>query len=193
MNPPSPPPEKHSRLFHQPHAWPFFLLFFKIGAFTIGGGYAMIPLIKTEIIERKKWIDEKTFVDNLAVAQSIPGPISVNFSLMTGYRLMGMRGALLGLLGTILPSFLIILLVAAVLWEYQHIPVVQASFQGIKPIIVALIAAAAFKLGRRVFTRLDLLLIFGVFLAMLLFYGVHPILVIIAGGVIGFIRPRFNL
>ncbi len=153
----------------------------------------MIPLIKTEIIERKKWIDEKTFVDNLAVAQSIPGPISVNFSLMTGYRLMGVRGALLGLLGTILPSFLIILLVAAVLWEYQHLSVVQAAFQGIKPIIVALIAAAAFKLGRRVFTRLDLLLIFGVFLAVLLFYGVHPILVIIAGGVIGFIRPRFNL
>lgn len=153
----------------------------------------MIPLIKTEIIERKKWIDENTFVDNLAVAQSIPGPIAVNFSLMTGFRLMGMRGALLGLLGTILPSFLIILLVAAVLWEYQQLPVVQAAFQGIQPMIVALIAAAAFKLGRRVFTRLDLLLIFSVFLVLLILYGLHPVSVIIAGGVIGFMRHRFNV
>lgn len=169
--------------------WPFFLLFFKIGAFTIGGGYAMIPLIRTEIMERKGWISDQDFIDNLAVAQSIPGPIVVNFSIMTGFRLLGLKGALFGLLGTILPSFLIILSIAAFLWEYQHISVVQAAFKGIKPVIVALIAAAAFKIGRQVFVQLDRLLLFCVFLAGLLFIGLHPILVILAGAAAGLVRP----
>ena len=169
--------------------WSFFLLFFKIGAFTIGGGYAMIPLIRTEIIEKKKWIEEKDFIDNLAVSQSIPGPIVVNFSLMTGYRMLGLKGAVFGLLGTILPSFLIILFIAAFLWEYQHLPFVQAAFRGIQPVIVALIAAAAFKLGKQVFKQLELLLLFCVFLVVLLFFGAHPILVVVTGGGIGLLLP----
>ncbi len=186
--PSSPPKEKKNRS-RKPEIWPLFLLFLKIGAFTIGGGYAMIPLIRAEMVERRLWISEKDFIDNLAVSQSIPGPIIVNLSLVTGFRLLGLRGALPGLLGTILPSFLIILLIAAFLWEYQQIPAVQAAFRGIKPVVVALIAAAAFKLGRHIFRRLDLLLMFCLFLVTLVFFGIHPILVIITGGLIGLLRP----
>ncbi len=189
MTVPNPPLENKAGPLDKPGIWPFFLLFFKIGAFTIGGGYAMIPLIRTEITEKKKWIDEKDFLDNLAVSQSIPGPIAVNFALMTGYRMMGLKGALVGLFGSILPSFLIILFIAAFLWEYQDLPFIRAAFRGIKPVIVALIAAAAFKLGRRVFKQLDLLLLFCVFLIVLLVFGVHPILIIVVGGIAGLLLP----
>ncbi len=166
-----------------------FLLFFKIGAFTIGGGYAMIPLIQKELIEKKRWVDERHFLDNLAVAQSIPGPIVVNFSLLTGYRLRGLPGGLFSLLGTVLPSFLIILLLAIFLWQYQDRPMVQAAFQGIRPAVVALIASAAYRLGRNVFRQRRLLLLFIIFIAVLIGFSVHPIAVITAGAAAGLFLP----
>jgi len=165
------------------------LLFLKIGAITIGGGYVMIPLIREVIIDKKRWITERDFVDNLAIAQSIPGPIVVNFSLLTGYRLRGLKGGLLSLLGTVTPSFLIILGIAIFLWRFKDIHLVQAAFLGIRPVVVALIASAAYKLGKPVFRLKRALVLFILFLAGLIILGVHPIAVVVAGAALGVLWP----
>ena len=89
-----------------------FSIFFKIGAFTIGGGYAMVPLIEDEIVTKRRWIAKEDFIDLLAIAQSAPGILAVNISIFIGYRLRGIRGSIVTALGTILPSFLIILAIA---------------------------------------------------------------------------------
>lgn len=166
-----------------------FFLFFKIGAFTIGGGYAMIPLIRNELVDKKKWITGEAFLDNLAVSQSLPGPIVVNFSLMTGYRLLGIKGSLFCLLGTILPSFLIILCIALFLWGYRDNRFIQAAFSGIRPAVVALIASAAYKLGKEVFQQRKPFFLFCVFLLVLILFRLHPIAIIVSGAVIGLIWP----
>src|SRR5690554_4745660 len=95
-----------------------FLTFLKIGAFTIGGGYAMIPLIKREVCSRHAWITEEEFLDGLAASQSAPGPIAVNISIYTGYHVRGKSGMLMAVLGTILPSTFTILMVAMLFNQY---------------------------------------------------------------------------
>ena len=107
--------------------------FFKIGLFTFGGGYAMIPLIEREVIDRRGWVERREFLDLLTLAQSVPGPIAVNTAVFVGYRMRGVRGALAALWGTILPSFTIILLIALFFADIRHNPVVDAAFKGMRP------------------------------------------------------------
>ncbi|MDO4319530.1 MAG: chromate transporter [Bacteroidales bacterium] len=123
--------------------WPLFATFFKIGAFTFGGGWAMISIIKREIVERHHWIAEDEFLDLLALAQSMPGILAVNISVAVGDRLRGMRGSVTAAAGTILPSFMIILTIAIFLTPdlITHNPTVAAIFKGIRPAVVALIVA----------------------------------------------------
>ncbi|HPP32309.1 MAG TPA: chromate transporter, partial [Soehngenia sp.] len=96
-----------------------FITFFKIGAFTFGGGYAMIPIMEREIVENKKLIDDEEFTDMLALAQASPGPVAVNTSIFIGYKIKGLMGALSSLLGTVLPSFLIILIIAVFFNDFK--------------------------------------------------------------------------
>ncbi|RJX24005.1 MAG: chromate transporter [Dethiobacter sp.] len=166
-----------------------FFLFLSIGTFTIGGGYAMIPLIRREIIDRKKWFDDQDFLDNLAIAQSLPGPLVVNFSLVTGYRLRGFKGGLFSLLGTIIPSFLIILGIAIFLWQYRGNYLVQAAFLGIRPVILALIVSAVFKLGKDVFRKYRTVIFFAAFLGGVIIFNIHPIAVILGGAALGLLWP----
>lgn len=168
-----------------------FLAFLKAGAFTIGGGYAMLPLVQEEFIKKKKWFDNKDFLEILGLAQSLPGPVIVNFSLLAGYRLKGFKGGLFSLLGAILPSFLIIMVIAVYLWGYGENRAVQAAFQGIRPAVVALIISAAIKLGKETFRQRYNLLFFLLFLGALLLFNVHPLVVIVAGALTGFLRPYF--
>ena len=91
--------------------WELFLVFFKIGAFTFGGGYAMIPLIRNEVVKKKKWLDDKEFIDMMALAQSAPGPISLNTAIFVGNKRSGVKGSLFTSAGIILPSFIIILVI----------------------------------------------------------------------------------
>lgn len=125
-----------------------FSAFFKIGAFTIGGGYAMVPLIEDEVVARKKWLAKEDFIDLLAIAQSAPGILAVNISIFIGYRLRGIRGSIVTALGTILPSFLIILAIALFFHNFKDNPVVEKIFKGIRPAVVALIAAPTFNMAR---------------------------------------------
>ena len=124
------------------------LVFAKIGAFTIGGGYAMIPIIQSEIIKRG-WLDEKDFPDIIALAQSAPGLLAVNISIFIGYRLRGIKGSIVATLGSIFPSFLIILLIAMVFSGFQDDPIVQRIFKGIRPVVVALIAVPMLQMARK--------------------------------------------
>lgn len=124
------------------------LSFLKIGAFTFGGGYAMIPLIRKEVVDRKKWLAEGEFIDMLAIAQSAPGPISLNTAVFVGNRLKGIKGSLFAGLGIILPSFVIILLIALVFTEFKDNPGVERVFRGIRPAVVALIAAPVWNMAK---------------------------------------------
>lgn len=126
-----------------------FLAFFRIGAFTLGGGYAMVPLIEREVVENKKWLEGTEFIDALAIAQSLPGPIAVNTSVFVGYKVRGLVGSLVGLLGTVLPSFICMLVIAAFFSQIRENPTVAAIFTGIRPAVVALIAASVWSLGKK--------------------------------------------
>ena len=128
--------------------WQLFWIFFKIGAFTLGGGYAMLPLLEREIVHNKKWIDGKDFIDMLDLAQSAPGVIAINTSIFVGYKIKGVPGSLVTSLGCALPSFLIILLVAMAFTDIQHNEVVRRVFMGIRPAIVALIAAPVWQMAK---------------------------------------------
>ncbi len=125
-----------------------FKTFFKIGIFTFGGGYAMIPLIQKEIVERHKWLTEEEMLDVIAIAQSCPGVFAVNVSTFVGYKLHRLKGAVLSALGAALPSFIIILLIAMFFRYFQDNPVVAAMFRGIRPAVVALIAVPTFNMAK---------------------------------------------
>ncbi|NLX65942.1 MAG: chromate transporter [Bacteroidales bacterium] len=128
--------------------WELFLIFFKIGAFTFGGGYAMIPLIRNEVVNKKGWLEEDEFMDMLAIAQSMPGPISLNTALFVGNKRLGFKGGLFSGAGIILPSFVVILLIAMVFTQFKENPVVERVFKGIRPAVVALIVAPLLSLGK---------------------------------------------
>ena len=160
-----------------------FVSFFKIGAFTFGGGYAMIPLIEREVIERRRWVAQEEFLDLLTLAQSVPGPMSLNTAVFVGYRLRGMRGALATLLGSILPSFLIMLLIALFFTDVRQNPVVDAAFKGMRPAVVALIVGPVISLARGMHRALYV----AVAAAALVIWGLgwSPIFVLVAGAVVG--------
>jgi len=119
--------------------WTLFLTFIKIGTFTIGGGYAMLPLIQREVVERG-WLTKEEFIDIFSVAQSLPGIFAVNISIFVGYRIRRVGGALVCALGSILPSFLIILAIALFFTHIEDNPIVERIFKGLRPAVVALIA-----------------------------------------------------
>ena len=129
----------------------FFQLFWtylKIGTFTLGGGYAMLPLIQREVVDRRGWIDEEEFLNMIALAQAAPGLIAVNSAIFIGWRIGGWRGVCGAVLGAVLPSFLIILAIAMVFSEWKELPAVEAAFKGVRPAVVALIAAPLVKMAK---------------------------------------------
>jgi len=126
-----------------------FITFFKIGLFTIGGGYAMIPLIEREVVERKGWISREDFLDLLAIAQSAPGVFAVNISIFIGYRLRKSTGSVFCALGTVLPSILIILAIALFAGNYRDNQTVENIFKGIRPAVIALILTPTIRLASK--------------------------------------------
>lgn len=165
--------------------WKMFTIFFKIGAFTIGGGYAMLPLIEKEVVDDQKWVTEEEIVDIFAVTQSIPGVIAINASIFIGYKVRGISGAVAAALGVILPSFLIILAIAFLLFNIKDNIYVQKAFTGVRAGVVGLIGLAALKLAKAsIKDKLGIVLAIFAFIAIVIF-DIHPILVIFCGGVIG--------
>jgi chromate transporter len=126
-----------------------FCSFFKIGLFTIGGGYAMLPLIHREVVEKRQWMDDETFVDGLAASQACPGPVAVNLSVYAGFHIAGWPGMALAVLGTVLPSFLIILLIAISFSDWAELSIVQKAFHGLRPAVTALIAVPVIQIAQK--------------------------------------------
>lgn len=168
-----------------------FLAFLKVGAFTFGGGYAILPVIQREVVVNRKWVDRDFFFNTLIITQSMPGALALNSSIQIGMHLRGIPGGLLAALGVITPSVLIILsIVAFFLPVYQHNQYVQAVFYGLRPAVVALIAAAAFNLGREMLRGWTSLCLAAALLAAALLLKIHPIAVLVAGGLAGLILFR---
>lgn len=174
--------------------WQMFITFVRIGAFTIGGGYAMIPLIQREVVQVRKWMSPKEFIDMLALAQSAPGVIAINTAIFIGYKLKGVRGSIVTALGCALPSFVIILLIAMVFTNFKDSPVVERIFKGIRPAVVALIAAPLYNMAKA--AGVTWKTIFIPLIAALLIWGLNisPVWVVvaaIAGGIfVGILRTQ---
>ena len=169
-----------------------FSTFFKIGLFTIGGGYAMVPLIEEEVVNKKQWLNQEDFIDLLAVSQSAPGVFAVNISIFIGYKLKKFPGALALALGAILPSFLIILGIALFFQQFKEYEAVENIFKGIRPAVVALIAAPTFTLAKSAKINRYNLWIPIVSALLIWLLGVSPVYVIALAGIGGFIYGKIN-
>ena len=126
-----------------------FTTFFKIGAFTFGGGYAMIPLIQHEVAEKNKWITDEDILEIVAIAESTPGPIAINSATFVGYRVCGVLGSTAATLGVVLPSFVIILVISFVLTAFQSLRAVQYAFMGIRAGVLALVIKALISMFKK--------------------------------------------
>lgn len=168
-----------------------FFTFFKIGLFTLGGGYAMIPLIEKEVVDNHKWMTREELLDVIAIAQSCPGVFAINVSTFVGYKLNKTRGAILTSLGTALPSFIIILLIAMFFRQFQDNPIVAAMFRGIRPAVVALIAVPTFNMVRNVRIGWANCWIPVACALAIWAFGVSPIAIILIAGIGGWLYGRY--
>ncbi|WP_407309150.1 chromate transporter [Desulfosporosinus sp. SB140] len=165
-----------------------FMIFFKISPITFGGGFAMIPIMEEDIVHKKKWMAKENLIDIFAVSQSLPGAIAVNSATFVGYQIGGVPGALAALFGIIIPTFVIIVILGALLGSFQHNIHVQAALEGIRPIVVALIASAAFKMGRvSLVDKICVAICSICILSLLVFKNLNLILVIFLGAFIGIV------
>lgn len=168
-----------------------FWSFFKIGAFTFGGGWAMVPLIRRELVERRKWMANEEFIDALAVAQSAPGPIAINTSVICGYKIAGVAGAVTATAGSSLPSFIIILFVATFVLHFKNSTLIPAVFKGMRPAIFGILAAAVWQVGKTTIKRKRDLAFFAVGAFLLLALNAHPILVVVVAASGGLLYEKF--
>ena len=165
--------------------WDSFKTFFKIGLFTLGGGYAMIPLIEEEVVNKKQWVSKDEMLDLIAIAQSCPGVFAINIAIFIGYKLRKTKGAIATSAGTALPSFLIILLIAMFFHQFKDNKVVAAMFRGIRPAVVALIAVPTLNLAVRAKLNKFTLWIPIVSALAIWLMGVSPIWIIIIAAIGG--------
>ena len=159
--------------------WTLAGVFAKIGMFTLGGGYAMIPLIDREVVEKRRWLEKDEFYDILAIAQSAPGLLIVNISIFAGYRLRGRRGSVAATIGSCLPSFLIILAIAMFFAGYRDNVYVDKIFKGIRPVVVALIAVPVVDMIIRFKLNIWRALLAVGTAAAIIFLKVSPILILL--------------
>lgn len=167
-----------------------FLVFLRIGPSTFGGGYAMIPMIEIEIVEKKKWLKIEDVSDVFAMAESVPGAIAINSATFIGHRIAGVAGAITALLGVLLPTFGTVLALSFLYFNFRDNEYINLFFEGVRPAIVALIVYAGIKLSKTAlidkFTAGHSIII----LILLLFSGIHPIFFILMGAFIGYIKLR---
>lgn len=129
--------------------WQVFASFFRIGAFTFGGGYAMIPLIQKEAVEKRKWITDDDILEIIAIAESTPGPIAINSATFVGYRAAGVLGSVFATLGVVLPSFVVILALSFVLRQFQELEAVRYAFAGIRAGVLALLIKSLWSMYKK--------------------------------------------
>ncbi len=167
--------------------WQVFLTFFKIGAFTFGGGYAMIPLISREAVEKRGWVTDEDILEVVAIAESTPGPIAINSATFVGYRAAGVLGSACATLGVVLPSFVVILALSFVLQQFQDLQAVKYAFAGIQAGVMALLVKALWTMYKKApKSAVSYIIMTGSFLVTA-FLPVNVIFVIIGCAVVGIV------
>lgn len=164
-----------------------FWTFFKIGAFSFGGGYAMIPLITRELVHHHRWVTMEQLVDMITVSQMTPGPFAINIATFAGYNVAGVAGSTVATLGVVTPAALILVIGVTYFLKHHDHAVVQAVLKGIRPVIVALIAYAGFNLAQGVMTGPVPVMVCLAALLASHYWRVHPILALSAGGILGLV------
>ena len=159
--------------------WELAAVFSKVGLFTLGGGYAMIPLIDREVVQKRKWMEADEFYDILSIAQSSPGLLAVNISIFAGYRMRGRIGSVAAAIGTALPSFLIILAIALFFAGYRDNVYVDKIFKGIRPVVVALIAVPVVDMIQRSHLNIWRAIVAVATAALIIFLKVSPIYILL--------------
>lgn len=174
--------------------WKMFITFFKIGAFTFGGGFAMIPIIQDEIVEKHKWMDEEEFVDTISLTQAAPGPIAVNASIYVGYKLKKIPGAIVCTLGVVIPSFIIISIIARFFTVFRNNLVITKIFMGVRPAVVALILSAVYRLFNTTMKENIYIRVVGALLtiAAIVILGINPMWTILLGAMSAIIYNKFK-
>lgn len=169
-----------------------FIAFFKIGAFTFGGGYAMIPIIEEEVVNKQKWVSKEEFMDMLVVSQSFPGAMSINCSIFIGYKIAGVLGGIIALLGVALPSFLIILIVATFFMRFRENYYVNLVFKGISAAVPVLVLTGVISLAKGVDKNIRNGITIVLALIALIIFKVNPIIVVVASAIYGavFLRKK---
>ncbi len=167
--------------------WMLFCIFFKIGAFTFGGGYAMIPLISREVADNKKWITNDDILDIIAIAESTPGPIAINSATFVGYKVAGFFGAMFATMGVVLPSFVIITLISYVLQQFQNIQAVQFAFMGIRAGVLALVIKALISMYKQCPKGVVSYIVMGLSFVAAGILDVNILIVLIACAIIGLV------
>ena len=169
-----------------------FLTFMKIGGFTFGGGYAMIPLIQKETVEVKKWITDDDILEIIAIAESTPGPIAINSATFVGYRTAGVLGAMLATLGVVLPSFVVITLISFVLTQFQELRAVQYAFFGIRAGVLALIVKAFWTMYKKCPKGIVSYIVMVFAFCLSAFTDLNVIIAIVAAAVFGLITTLIS-
>lgn len=169
-----------------------FISFSKIGGFTLGGGYAMVPLMEKEVVDNKQWLDKEEFMDILVVAQSTPGLFAIDMASHIGYKLRGIKGGIVGALSVAAPSIVIILFIAMFFHAFNDNIYIEKIFRGIRPAVVALIAAPCFSMARTAKINRRNIWIPVVSALLISAFGVSPIYIILAAGLGGYIYGRLK-
>jgi chromate transporter len=167
--------------------WDIFWTFLRISPVTFGGGYAMIPAIDRQVVEKNNWMNDEEMSELLSIAGAAPGGIGVNASALVGYHLAGVAGAIVAVIGITLPTFLIVLMLSVLFSFVEHYPKMQAILEGIHAAIVGLIIAAGYKMAKSSIVDKMTLLAAVCTVIILLFVPIHPILVIVMGLFLGII------
>ena len=167
--------------------WQVFLSFFKIGAFTFGGGYAMIPLIQNEAVEKRHWVTDDDILEVIAIAESTPGPIAINSATFVGYKAAGVLGSVCATLGVVLPSFVIILFLSFVLQQFQELEAVRYAFMGIRAGVLALLVKALWTMYKKSPKGWASYIVMGASFVLTAIFDINVIFVIIGCAVFGLV------
>jgi chromate transporter len=168
-----------------------FLSFLKIGAFSFGGGYAMLPLIEREIVNSNNWITFKEFIDIIGISQMTPGPIAINSATFVGFKISGVLGAITGTLGVITFSFILVSIANHYILKFKESYIMKAALSGMRPALIGLIISVFLSLGRESYKDIKSVVIGFIILGLLLTNKLHPILIIMISGVLGIIFFSF--
>ncbi len=165
--------------------WQLFFTFAFIGSLAFGGGYVMIPLIDSQVVGKLGWLTSTEFADIVAIAEMTPGPIAINTATYVGFKMGGVLGSVIATAGVVAPSFIIVMILATLVKRFSNSPYLQWALSGIRPVVVGLIASAAWNFGAKTLVDLKSWILAGVMLLALVKTKINPILLILASFVLG--------